>query len=130
MIAYLIAGVAILAMVSGLAYKTYEAGADKVRLEWREEAAKSVKISEAHRKRQEAARNKADKEATRRLNDFRARSQTIMASLEAHIKVARLSPDCRITPELLNDANNALSGGQSIGPGAVPSKPTAATPTR
>ena len=130
MIAYLIAGVAALAMISGLAYKTYEAGADKVRTEWAEATLKAKSEAEAERQRQDALRQQQDKQVTRRLSDEKKRSQTLMASLEAHIKAARLPAECRLTPELLGDANAALAGSQGERPGTVPRQPTAPTHAR
>lgn len=130
MIAYLIAGVAALAMISGLAYKTYEAGADKVRTEWAAATLKAKSEAEAERARQEAVRTKQDKEVTRRLNDARKSNQQLLTSLEAHIKVAKLPANCRLTPELLTDANRALAGGEGLSPGTVPSRPASPSSTR
>ena len=130
MIAYLLAGVAILAMVSGLAYKTYEAGADKVRTEWAAATLKAKSEAEAERQRQEALRQQQDKDYTRRVNDAQKRARTLQTSLDAHIRVANLPRECRIPDSLRDIANRALAGTESLPPGGVPGEPKPAPPAR
>lgn len=129
MIAYLLIGVAALAMVSGLAYKTYQAGADNVRQEWSEANVAAQQKAEADRKRQDALRAEQDKQATRRLADEKKRARTLMVSLDAHIRAARLPASCRLTDGLLADVNAAI-GGKGVSPGTVPSATGTTPPAR
>ena len=61
---YLIAGIAALAMISGLAYKTYQAGDSSVRLEWAE-ANQKARTEEAKKGNDAAKGLEADREKTR-----------------------------------------------------------------
>ena len=74
MIAYLIAGVAALALISGLAYKTYEAGADAVRVEW----------AEANRIAREAEAKKAN-EASKGLEADRGKTRTVYRTITREV---------------------------------------------
>jgi Flp pilus assembly protein TadB len=129
LILYGVIALAILATVSGLAWKVRESGKESVRLEWAEANAAAQKKAEAERQRQDALRATQDKEATKRLADAKRRNATLLTSLEAHIKVARLPADCKLPPSLLGDVNAAIAG-QSLGTGTVPSKPGTPTPAR
>ena len=126
-LAYLIAGVALVGALGGLYWRidsaAYERGAGKVRQEWDAANAAAQLQAEAERARQDALRATLDKQATGRLANEKKRSGELMASLDAHIRAAGLRPDCRITDELRDDANRALSGGQGVGPGTVPGGP-------
>ena len=133
MIQVIVIGLIVVAIMGGVSYgvgKVKDAGRDEVRAEWAAANAKAKDAADADRKRQEAARSAQDVAATRRLADAQKRSRTLMVSLEAHIRAAGLNRDCRIPDSLLNDANDAITGGQGKRPGAVPSKPAAPTPTR
>src|SRR3990167_4206500 len=130
LIAYGLIALAILGALSGIGYKIRESGKDAVKVEWAADVAARKAEAEAERERQDALRATQDKQATRRLADAKRRSTELMGSLEAHIKAAGLRTDCRITPELLEDANRALAGGEGVGPGAVPSGPKPAAPAR
>lgn len=129
-LAYGILAMALMGMIGTGVYKVKEWGADEVRQEWQQATLKAKSEAEAERARQDAVRQQQDQQVTKRLADARKRSQTLMASLEGHIKAARLSPDCRITPELLLDANAALAGGEGQRPRTVLGKPAAAAPDR
>lgn len=130
MIAYLLAGVAILAMVSGLAYKTYEAGADKVRTEWAEATLKAKSEAEAERARQEAVRTTQDREATRRLADARKRNQQLLSSLEAHIRASGTALDCPMPAGVFDAWNRANAGPQGLSTGTVHDPSRTTSPAR
>ena len=130
MIVYLLAGVAALAMLTGIGYKVRESGKDSVRVEWQAANVAAQQKAEAERQRQDALRAAQDKEATRRLADARKRSTTLMASLEAHIRAAGPAAQCGI-PDSLRDAwNSANKGGESVGTGTVPPASGTAAPAR
>jgi Flp pilus assembly protein TadB len=120
MLMYLIAGIAALAMISGLAYKTYEAGADKVRLEWAADVAARKAEAEKERARQDALREAQDKEATRRLADEKKRTTGLMASLEAHIRASGAAAKCPVPDSLRDDWNRANAGPEGERTGTVP----------
>ena len=120
-LAYLIAGIVLVSALAGLAAYERKAGGDSVRVEWEESNTAARQKAEAERIRQDALRQAQDKEATRRLANEKKRTGELMVSLEAHIKAAGLRTDCRITPELLGDANSALAGSQGLSTGTVPS---------
>ena len=124
------AAIIILGMLGTAGYKIRESGKDAVRLEWSAANDKAKAAAEAERARQDALRQAQDKEATRRLADARKSNAALLTSLDAHIRVARLPADCKLTPGLLADVNAALAGGEGGSPGAVPAKPGPATPAR
>ena len=74
MIAYLLIGVAALAMVSGLAYRTYQAGADNVRTEW-----------EADKAAARAREAELSAFAAKALADERAKRRTIIQERTVHV---------------------------------------------
>jgi len=119
MIAYLIAGVAALAMISGLAYKTYRAGGDAVRLEWDAANAAAQKKADADRAREDALRAAQDAEATRRLANEKKRSAALWTSLEAHIKASGSAAQCPMPVSLRDDWNRANAGPEGAGTGTV-----------
>ena len=130
LIAYGLIALALIGALGGLGYKIRESGKDAARIEWAQDVAARKAEAEAERARQDALRATQDKQATRILADARKSNAALLQSLDAHIRVARLPADCKLTPELFADVNRALAGSESAGPGAVPSKPGAATPTR
>ena len=119
MIAYLIAGVAALAIISGLAYKTYEAGADSIRTEW-------AAANEEARKREAAASAKAaaDLEAERKKRKVVVKERTVFVDREIEKLVT--SASC-FSPDGVRTLNCAIDGTSAAGckpDGAVPaSKP-------
>ena len=127
LIAYGLIALALIGALSGVGYKIRESGKDAVRVEWAADVAARKAEAEAERMRQDALRQAQDKQATRRLADARKSNAALLTSLDAHIRVARLPADCRITDLLLGDANRALAGDEGSGPGTVPSsaKPAA-----
>ena len=129
MIAYLLIGVAALAMVSGIGYAVRESGKDAIRTEWAAANAAAQQKAEADRQRQDALRAAQDKEATRRLADEKNRARTLLVSLDAHIRAARLPASCRLTDGLLADVNAAI-GGKGVSPGTVPSATGTTPPAR
>jgi len=124
------AAIVILGMLGALGYKVRESGKDAVRVEWQAANAKAAADAEADRQRQDALRQAQDKEATRRLADEKKRTATVMASLEAHIRVAGKSAQCPVPPSLLNDWNAANAGPEGAGTGTVPPASGPSTPAR
>lgn len=130
LLAYGIIALAVMGMVGTGVYKVKQWGGNEVRAEWQEANDKAKEAAEAERARLDALREQQDKQATKRLADEKKRTAAVWTSLEAHIKAAGLRSDCRITPELLGDANAAIAGPQGVGPSTVPSKPGTPTPAR
>ena len=124
---YGVIALAILGTLGGIGYKIREAGADSVRVEWAEANAAAQKQAEADRQRQDALRQAQDKEATRRLANEKKRSGVLMASLEAHIRVAGRSAQCPIPDSLRDDWNSSNAGPEGAGTGTVPPAGRAAT---
>lgn len=115
------AAIIILGMLGTAGYKIRESGKDEVRVEWQAANAAAQKKADDDRARQDALRQAQDAEATRRLANEKKRSQTLMASLEAHIKASGTAAACPMPPLLLDDWNRANAGSQGDSPGAVPS---------
>ena len=116
MIAYLIAGVAALAIISGLAYKTYEAGADSIRTEW-------AAANEEARKREAAASAKAaaDLEAERK------KRRVVIMEVTNYVDKIIDRPVYRnvcLDPDGLRCVNAAILGTDAAG-----CKPDSALPT-
>lgn len=132
LVVYALLALAVLGTLSGIAYKLnhdgYLRGKAEVKAEWDQANAAAQKLADADRERLDALRQAQDQGHIRRLANEKKRATAIWSSLEAHIKVAGLRNDCRVTPELLNDANSALSGVQGVSPGGVSGKPGTTTP--
>jgi hypothetical protein len=133
-LAYGLLALAIIGSAAGfyakISHDGYERGEAHITELWEAQNAKAREIVLADRKRQEAVRDAADKKQTGRLANEKKRTGELMASLEAHIKATGAFAGCRISPELLNDTNNAITGGKGISPGTVPSGPKPPAPAR
>ena len=96
-------------------------GNAETKAEWNAANAAAQQKAEAERSRIDALRATQDKEATRRLANAHKSNAALLTSLEAHIRVARLPADCRISEQLRDDANRALAGPEGQRTGIVPS---------
>ena len=122
-----------LALMSGIGwgYKVVkDTGREEVRLEWAEANAAAQKKAEADRQRQDALRQQQDAETTKRIANEKNRARTLMVSLEAHIKAAGKSADCKLTDGLRDDWNLSNAGPEGVGPGTVPPAGRTAPPAR
>lgn len=99
---YLIAGLAILAILSGIAYKIRESGKDVIRLEW----------AEANRAQRDAEAKKAEKAATT-LETGHAKARVvyrdITRTVDRYIERPVYRNEC-FDADGLNSANMALKG--------------------
>jgi len=104
---YALAGLAILATLSGIAYKIRQSGYESCTVEWQAANAAALAKAEADRQRQD----ELSRAEAARLETALAKQRKVNAELlnvvEAHIKAARLPSECRITPELVRDWNAA-----------------------
>ena len=117
---------AILGTLGGIGYKVRESGKDAIRVEWQQANAAAQQKAETERQRQDALRAAQDREATRRLANEKNRSRSLMVSLEAHIKAAGKSADCKLTDGLRDSWNASNAGPEGVSAGTVP--PTSGKP--
>ena len=104
---YALAGLAILAALSAIAYKVRQSGFDACRVEWDAANAAASEKAEADRKRQDLL---SRAEATRleaALQKQKRVSRDLQTVAEAHIRAARLPSECVLSPDLLRDWNRA-----------------------
>ena len=114
----------IIASLGGIGWKIdhngYVRGAGEEHQKWQAATDKAKAAAEADRVRQDALRQAQDAQTTRRLTDEKKRSQTLMASLEAHIRASGAAAACPLPDSLRDDWNRANSGPEGAGTGTVP----------
>ena len=109
---YLLARLAILAILSGIAYKIRESGKDVIRLEW----------AEANRKQREAEAKQANDAASKKeKGDAKARVVYRTITKEVDRVVVEYRDRACLDPDGLRLANDALRGPSA--PAAKPDKP-------
>ena len=114
LLAYGLVALALIGALAGGLGAVHHSGVAEGRAEvtraWEAQAAKSREIVLADRKRVEGLRGRLATDQARRLEDEKKRSTALMVSLESHIKASGAFAGCKLSTELLKDANEALKG--------------------
>ena len=104
---YALAGLAILAALSAIAYKVRQSGFDACRVEWDAANAAASAQAEADRKRQDELSRAQATRLEAALQKQRTVNRELLGVVENHIKAARIPPECRLSDDLVRDWNRA-----------------------
>lgn len=118
--AFIFAAVVAATVLAGTAYKAYQFGADKIRVEWDKANLEAQAKVEADRQSQEGKAKRTAQILQAKIATQELVNRQIKSDLDRELKKNPL-PDICVIPDSLRDiANNALSGPKSDAPGGVP----------